>query len=240
MKYAVISDIHSNLEALSRTFEEMRRRKAEEIICLGDVVGYGADPSECLKLTRGASKEVIMGNHDQAVEDIELRSYFNEWARLAIEWTAGVLTAQEKREIRTFVPIVIDRARNVSWTHGSVHEPGEFHYLFRQAEAKHSFKALETDICFFGHTHIPSLFEPGDSGARYLTAGVYQLKKRARYLINPGSVGQPRDRDPRLSFAFFDSDDLKLEIVRLNYDNDTAAKKIIKAGLPAYLADRLL
>ncbi|MBI4372160.1 MAG: metallophosphoesterase family protein, partial [Candidatus Omnitrophica bacterium] len=233
-------DIHSNLEALECVLSEIERRKADQIVCLGDVVGYGANPSECLKLVREISQEVIMGNHDQAIEDIKLRDYFNDWAREAIEWTAGKLSSEEKRQIRDFTPVVIDRKRNVTWTHGSLHEPEEYRYLFRDADAKPSFKILETDFCFFGHTHIPSLFADKTHESRYLTAGSYRLLKGERYLINPGSVGQPRDHDSRLSFAMFDSDDLALEIVRLGYDNQKAARKISKAGLPAYLADRLL
>lgn len=240
MKYAIISDVHSNLEALERVKAELDRLKPDQIMCLGDVIGYGANPSECLKLVREMSREIVMGNHDRAIEDIELREEFNDWAHEAIRWTAGVLSTGEKAEIRRFVPIVIDRAENVTWTHGSAHEPEEFHYLFKPAEARRSFKALETDICFFGHTHIPSIFEAESPEGRYLTAGMYRLQKGRRYLINPGSVGQPRDRDPRLGFAFFDSGELTLEIVRLDYDNQKAAQKIRKAGLPAYLADRLL
>ena len=240
MKYAVISDVHSNLEALGCALEEIKKQKVDQIICLGDVVGYGANPSECLKLICKASEEIIMGNHDRAIEDIELRGYFNDWAREAIEWTAGILTAAEKKQIRGFSPLVIDKKRNVTWAHGSVHEPEEFHYLFRDADAKPSFKALGTNFCFFGHTHIPSLFTEKAHEIRYLTAGSYQLMRGERYLINPGSVGQPRDRDPRLGFALFDSDRLTLEIIRLDYDNKKAAEKIRNAGLPAYLADRLL
>ncbi len=240
MKYAVISDVHSNLEALECVLAEIQKRKVDHVVCLGDVVGYGANPSECLKLVCENSEEIIMGNHDRAIEDIKLRGYFNDWAREAIEWTAGVLSVQEKKQIQKFPPVVIDRKRNITWTHGSPYEPEEFHYLFREADAKPSFKILETNFCFFGHTHIPSLFANKTHEACYLTAGSYQLAKGERYLINPGSVGQPRDRDPRLGFAVFDSDHLTLEIVRLDYDNKKAAEKIRKAGLPAYLADRLL
>lgn len=240
MVYAIISDIHSNWEALSRTLEGIEERKPDQIICLGDVVGYGANPSECLALVRKVSSEIVMGNHDRAVEDIKLREDLVDWAREAIEWTAGVLNDEEKKQIRQFVPIVIDKKQNVTWTHGSAHEPDEFHYLFNESDARPSFRVLETDFCFFGHTHVPSLFSEQSSEARYLPAGVYQLVKGERYLINPGSVGQPRDRNPKLSFAFFDSDRLTLEIVRLDYDNRKAAEKIRKAGLPAYLADRLL
>lgn len=240
MKYAIISDIHSNLEALQRALGEIQKRGCDKIICLGDVVGYGADPSECLKRVRESAGEIIMGNHDRAVEDIRLREYFNEWARTAIEWTARMLSEEEKAAIRQFVPIVINAKENITWTHGSVHEMGEFHYLFDTAEAGKSFDVLETRFCFFGHTHIPSIFSEKGKEVQYLPAGKSELSPNDRYLINPGSVGQPRDRNPELSFAFFDSKQFLLEIVRLDYDNQKAAEKIRKAGLPDFLADRLL
>lgn len=239
MLYAIFSDIHSNLEALSAALEEASKRSADEIICLGDVVGYGADPSECLKKIRESAEEIVMGNHDQAVEDLELRNHFSDWARIAIEWTANVLKPDEKKKIRAFTPIVIDPKKNVTWSHSSIHEPGQFHYLFQKQDTDPSFQKLKTRFGFFGHTHVPYLFsKKGES--RYLPAGSYQLEKEDQYLINPGSVGQPRDRNPKLSFALFDSDELTLEIVRLDYDNQKAAAKIRKAGLPHYLADRLL
>ena len=183
---------------------------------------------------------MVMGNHDQAVEDLELRSSFTDWAREAIEWTANTLSQEEKKRIREFAPVVIDKKRQVTWTHGTPYQPEEFHYLFSETEAYKSFLALETHFCFFGHTHIPSLFSKKAKEARYLTAGTYQLAKDEFYLVNPGSVGQPRDRNSKLSFVLFDSDKLTLELVRLDYDCKKAAEKIRKAGLPAYLADRLL
>lgn len=240
MKYAIISDVHSNLEALEIALAEIDRQKVDQIICLGDVVGYGANPSECLKKITEEAEELVMGNHDQAIEDIELRDYFNEWAKAAIEWTAKTLSAEEKKQIRKFTPIVIDKKSDVTWSHSSIHEPDEFHYLFQMSDAEPSFKKLETSFGFFGHTHIPSLFSRKSKEARYLPAGEYQLSKGEFYLINPGSVGQPRDRNPKLSFAVFDSDELQLEIIRLDYDNQKAANKIRNAGLPAFLAERLL
>ena len=197
MKYAVIADVHSNLEALERALEEIRKRNVDHVISLGDVVGYGANPSECLKLVCETADETIMGNHDQAVEDVQLRNYFSDWAREAIAWTTEHLRCEEKKQIRKFTPLAIDKKADVTWTHGSIHEPGEFHYLFSEQDAKPSFRSLETRIGFFGHTHIPTLFL-GSGEVRYLPAGIYELPRTSRVLINPGSVGQPRDRNPKL------------------------------------------
>ena len=240
MKYAILSDVHSNLEALETAFQEIENRKVDQIICLGDVVGYGANPSECLKKITEEAEEIVMGNHDEAIENMGLRTYFNDWAREAIEWTEKKLKIEEKRQIRKFLPIIINRKSNVTWSHSSIHEPSEFHYLFQAQDAEPSFRKLETSFGFFGHTHIPSLFSQKSKESRYLPAGEYQLSKNESYLINPGSIGQPRDQNPKLSFALLDTDHLLLEIVRLDYDNQKAANKIRKAGLPAFLADRLL
>lgn len=240
MKYAIISDVHSNLEALECALTEIKKANVAQVICLGDVVGYGANPSECLRMVREAATEIVMGNHDQAIEDMVLRDRLNPWAREAVEWTASVLNGEEKKVIRDFPRLIVDRKAKITWTHGSVHEPGEYHYLFSAADAQPTFRALETNVCFFGHTHIPSLFAERSRVSQYLPAGSYRLPEGERYVLNPGSVGQPRDRNPKLSFAFFDVDERTFEIVRLDYDNQTAAQKIRRAGLPTFLADRLL
>ena len=240
MKYAVISDVHSNLEALETALAEIQKRRADQLICLGDVVGYGANPSECLKNVCEAASVVVMGNHDRAVFDVPLRDRFVDWARTAIEWTAGVLSNAEKKMILGFPPLVIDQKAGATWMHASLDEPNEYHYLFSDSDARPSFKLSETDFCFFGHTHIPSLFSEKTGGVRRLSEGVVSLLKGDRFLLNPGSVGQPRDKNPKLSFGVFDSEDRTFEIVRLDYDNRKAAAKIRKAGLPSYLADRLL
>jgi predicted phosphodiesterase len=240
MRYAVISDIHSNWEALESTFREIDRRKVDQIICLGDIVGYGANPSECLALICERSDEIVLGNHDEAVFNVALRAYFNPLARQAIEWTETQLKAKEQKKLRDFSPIVINRKANVTWAHGSVHEPHAYHYLFSKSDARPTFQKLETDFCFFGHTHIPSLFSEKSGEVRYLPAGRYELPEKDRYVLNPGSVGQPRDRNPELSFALFDADKREVELIRMKYDNQKAAEKIREAGLPSFFADRLL
>ena len=239
MYYAVVSDIHSNLEAFETVLAEIKRRKPDKIISPGDIVGYGANPSECLKLVSENCDEIVMGNHDQAIEDISLRDWFHKDARTAIEWTAGILSTEEKKLIQAWTRMVIDESNGVTIVHGSAHEPEEYHYVSGSEEALKSFPHFPTRVCFIGHTHVPSIFSDGGKTS-YLSAGLYQLNSKDRYVINSGSVGQPRDRNSMTSFALYDSAKLELEIVRLAYDNKTAAQKIRQAGLPAYLADRLL
>lgn len=239
MYCAVISDIHSNLEALTRVLAEIDSRKPDCILSPGDLVGYGADPTACVQLVLKRAQAVVMGNHDQAVSDVPLRESFNRDAQAAIQWTAGVLSEIDKEQLRALIPYYTDQKSGISMVHASPDHPEEYAYIFDAHDAKAGFACFSTFVCFFGHTHVPSLFSrSGDSA--FLKAGKYRLSPRERYLINPGSVGQPRDRDPRASFAFFDTEKFELEIVRLDYDNHAAAEKIRRAGLPGFLADRLL
>ncbi|OGW80435.1 MAG: hypothetical protein A3G33_02375 [Omnitrophica bacterium RIFCSPLOWO2_12_FULL_44_17] len=238
MKYAIIADVHSNLEALQRVLKEIKFRKINQIVCLGDVIGYAANPKECLKIVTEISRTVVMGNHERALEDIDLRFHFHDMAVKAIAWTSIKLTAKEKEIVRKFPYITIDKKNDTTWTHGSIHEPHLFHYLLDDQNVSLSFHSLETKIGFFGHTHVPSIYS--ESGrASYLAEGVHKLDPSERYLVNPGSVGQPRERDRRLSFSIYDSDQYIVEIIRLPYDNKRAAQKIRKAGLPEFLAERL-
>ena len=238
MKYAVLSDIHSNWEALETALEYLAKEKIGEYWVLGDSIGYGADPNKCFCWVLENARVALMGNHEQAAVDPQLREYFNGYARTAIEWTADVLKEEYKKKIAGLRYLHI--TPSVTLAHGSPNEPKEFRYLLSSEEAHASFRVLETPICFVGHTHIPSRFTASSEEGEYLPPGRYPLKKKERYILNPGSVGQPRDQDPRLSFGIFDDEDWAFEIVRLKYDNEKAAAKIRKAGLPAYLADRLL
>lgn len=238
MRYALFSDIHSNWEALETALEYLSKEKIDEYWVLGDCVGYGANPNECFCWVLENARVALMGNHEKAVLDVELRDWFNPDARRAIEWTADVL----KKEYQNKIPRLnyLHITPSTTLAHGSPDEPEEFRYLFSFRDARSSFRSFETPICFVGHTHVPSLFTESAETATYLTPGNYRLKREERYIVNPGSVGQPRDRDPRLAFGIFDDEDWTFELVRLEYDNQKAASKIRKAGLPAFLADRLL
>lgn len=239
MYCAVLADIHSNLEALTRVFAELKVLKPERILIPGDVVGYGADPHECLKLVSEMSDEIILGNHDEAVANVGLRNSFSLEAKIAIEWTAGILSDEDKKFFQTCPRVVIDGASGFTMVHGTPLEAEAYHYLFSPSSAEIAFRHFETPVCFVGHTHIPALHS-ASGRAIHLEARRYKLERKERYIINPGSVGQPRDRNPQTSFALFDSEKFELEIVRLDYDNRKAAEKIRQAGLPRFLADRLL
>jgi len=239
MYYAIISDVHSNLEALEIVIKEINKRKPDRIVSPGDIVGYGANPKECLALIRAQCDAVVLGNHDEAIHHVKLRSWFNDDAREAIEWTAGMLSEEEKSHIHTWTRMIIDEANGITIAHGSPDRVDQHRYLMSRADTRDSFSAFQTAVCFVGHTHLPSLFSRSGE-AKYLAAGKYPLDGKDRYILNPGSVGQPRDHNPQCSMAFFDTEKFDFEVVRLDYDNRKASNKIKRAGLPPFLGDRLL
>jgi diadenosine tetraphosphatase ApaH/serine/threonine PP2A family protein phosphatase len=232
MRVAIISDIHSNLEALQKALEIIDEKKVEEIVCLGDLVGYGANPNECVELTRKRASRILLGNHDQAAFDLSQTEHFNRHARTAAYWTNQTLT-QENLEFLKSLPFqhVID---DLTFVHASPRDPEQWEYVFSAHEAKTNFESFQTRICFVGHTHIPGVF-PED-----LKMQKSKVLRENRYIINVGSVGQPRDGNWKLSFGIFDTSAWTYDLIRSEYDVQTASEKIVAADLPRFLADRLL
>lgn len=238
MRTAIFSDIHANLEALETALAEAKRRGIRQFAVLGDTIGYGANPVECLEWALEHAQIILLGNHEKAVYDFQVRAWFNPLALEAIVWTDHLLSDALKRKL-PHLPLIFSNEK-VSFAHASFHDEEEFPYLWNFQEAEPSLKRMKTPLGFIGHTHVPCCFCLEKKSLEYLKPGVIPLEPQQKYLLNPGSVGQPRDRDPRLSFGIYDDEAYTFEIVRLEYDNLKAAGKIRKAGLPAYLADRLL
>jgi len=238
MRYAVFADIHGNLEALEAAVACAQKRQLSRFIVLGDSIGYGANPNECLEWAFQHAGLHILGNHEAALIHSKALESFTDWARDAIDWTATRLKIELLVRIKGLTCFQVGGTMTLA--HGTLHNPWEFQYLFEESDAYKSFLALRTPYGFVGHTHIPCAFAEKARTGGMLKEGVLELKKDERYLLNPGSVGQPRDGDVRLSFGIFDEDELTFEIVRLPYDNKKAAKKILDAGLPKSLAHRLL
>ncbi len=238
MRIALLSDIHANLEALETAAAYLEKNPVGRIAVLGDTIGYGSNPNECFEWALKNASVLLMGNHEKALLDPALRAWFNPAAAEAVAWTEKKFRPVLLEEIPGLVYSRVEK--EMTFAHGSPDSPEEFRYLMNRADAEPSFKAMENRVCFVGHTHVPCCFCENKQEAEILQPGIKQLEKSGRIILNPGSVGQPRDRDPRLSFGVFDSENWTFEIVRLEYDNQKAAEKIRKAGLPAYLADRLL
>lgn len=205
---------------------------------LGDTVGYGANPNECFEWVMGNASAVLMGNHEKALTDIELRLHFSPMAAAAIEWTAERM---DTKLIAQSMKLEFKRIeKDVTFVHSSPAEPENFPYLWKYEDAVCAFKQMDTRICFIGHTHIPACFCELTKTADNLKPGIFKLPAKGKVILNPGSVGQPRDEDPRLAFGVFDDEAQTFEVIRLEYENQKAAQKIRKTGLPRYLADRLL
>lgn len=236
MLYGIISDIHSNLEALESALAELDDAAVDEIICLGDIVGYGANPNECVEIIRERGIRSIAGNHDAVASGMEEPDYFNHIARLSILWTRTVLTKEHKEFLRA-LPRSIDNGGFLV-VHGALTHADN--YITGIEIAKDEYEHMEgAEVCFFGHTHLGVCFEKDADGIRMLGGERIVLKEGAQYLINPGSVGQPRDRDPRAAFIVYDDSAREVRCRRVEYDIPAAQKKIKDSGLSDALAMRL-
>ncbi len=236
MNYAIISDIHSNLEAFERILFEIDKIGVDEIVCLGDIVGYGASPNECLDIVRERQVTSIIGNHDMVACGSGDAHNFNPIARDAGLWTRNELT-EVNRDFLSSLPHqrVIEDFLIV---HGAISDPDL--YIFSSSEAFLEFNLMiKARICFFGHTHVKVYYVCSNSRVQSFTDDEVRLSEENLYLVNPGSVGQPRDRDPRASFLVFEHDKKNIKFFRLEYDIMTAQEKIIDAGLDKRLAYRL-
>ena len=240
MRYAIFSDIHSNLEAYQAVLENMSYERIDRYICLGDIVGYGANPKECINLTRELIEKkgclCVAGNHDSAVAEITPISSFNSFARLAVVWTRKNIDPAENNFL-SLLPI-LKNEDGLVFVHASLTSPQEWRYIYTLDEAYNNFEILREKICFIGHSHIPVVFKAGKH-FEYFMLSSFKIEDDCRYIVNVGSIGQPRDRDPRACFIIYDTDKNLLEYKRVDYDIARAQAKIIQAGLPQILAARL-
>lgn len=242
MRALVVSDLHSNAAALSAVMQHVRRKKFDHVICLGDFVGYGAQPNQVLDTMRNihGRKLYIRGNHDRVAAGVEDGIGFNQPAKSAALWTRDHLSAPNRRFLQELVlgPV---RHDNVIACHGSPNDEDE--YVFHEGHAAAIFALHDAPVILYGHTHLPVIFSIDASAEvramRIEPGRVVELDRRARYLINPGSVGQPRDRNPASSFAIFDSARMTVQFLRVRYDFRKTQAAILRAGLPQILADRL-
>ncbi len=203
MRFAIFSDIHANLEALETAADDAGGRQIDQFAVLGDTVGYGSNPNECLEWALQHSAVNLLGNHEKALTDLSVRAGFTRFAYEAIVWTSEVIDPSLVKKIQG-LPYV-QTHDGLTFAHASPASPEEFPYITRFEEAAPAFQKMTAEFCFIGHTHVPSCFcELTKTGER-LDAGLRELKNKGRMILNPGSVGQPRDGDPRLSYGIFDS-----------------------------------
>ncbi len=239
VRVALLSDIHSNLEALSAVLDAAGGREAiDEVWCLGDVVGYGPDPTACLDVLLGMEHVMVIGNHDLAAIGKLSLAEFNPYAAAACRWTARQLSA-DHREALAALPERVERGP-FTLVHGSPRNPA-WEYVTSVRAARACLEDVETPCCLVGHTHLPMVFRLTDDGMTGEWARPGQVVSLAgeRLVLNPGGVGQPRDGDPRACYAIYDTDESTVEFRRVAYDVATTQRKMRQAGLPEYLADRL-
>ena len=242
MRYLILSDIHANQEALTAVLAHVRRKRWDKAIVLGDVVGYGANPNQAVDTVRRLKPLVaIRGNHDKVCSGIEDGEMFNRVALQAAMWTRRKLNPSNLRWLQSLPegPVVVDGAFAVA--HGTPID--EDAYIFGEIEALNVFRQTTFPLCFFGHSHFPVIFGLSPEAIQTVLteppAFRFRLEPGVRYLVNPGSIGQPRDGNPLASFAMFDTQTRTVAIYRVPYRIEQAQRKILDAALPRPLADRL-
>ena len=236
MRFAIFSDVHANLEALEAVLADARENKCTHFVCLGDVVGYNANPHECVDLIREMDCPIVKGNHDEQASLTESSRDFNEMAEAAIQWTRDHLNEQDKEWLRELK--MQRQVRDFTIVHATLDGPEQWGYVFNNLDAAASFTYQHTTVCFFGHTHVPVAFIRSDGVERQRTEKL-RIDPGKKYFINVGSVGQPRDGEWRAAYCIYHIDSAVVEQRRIKYDLATAQKKIIDAGLPHLLAERL-
>ena len=236
MRFAILSDLHANLEATEAVLADAREHDCTDFVCLGDVVGYNANPHECLEIVQKMKCPVVKGNHDEQATLTESSRGFNALAEAAINWTRAHLTEQDKEWLRA-LPLT-QQVRDFTLVHATLDAPEQWGYVFNNLDAVASFAYQETTLCFFGHTHVAGAFVR-DDGVKKVKVEQLPIEEAKKYFINVGSVGQPRDGDWRAAYCIYHVENNVVEQRRVKYDLATAQKKIIQAGLPRLLADRL-
>ncbi len=238
MRHALISDIHANLEALEAVLKDIATQRIDTIHSLGDMIGYGSDPLACLELVRSNCDTMLLGNHEHAALGHLDQEHLNPVAQVSLTWT------QEQLNDRAFSIIAectMNKAvGNAQLVHASPYMPGEWHYILTAGEADAAFRSFVEQICFVGHTHLPMIFTEAEQFEHRRKVGHdFEPDEEARYIVNVGSVGQPRDNDPRACYAIYDTDAQEISYRRVDYDIQRTQQKMQQANLPAMLITRL-
>jgi predicted phosphodiesterase len=238
MRIGIFSDVHGNWEALEQVLRALKEDDVNRLYCAGDIVGYGPDPNLCMEKIKAVADAVVAGNHDWAVTGQVSTSSFNEYARSAIEWTRTMVST-EAEEYLAKLPIRYVEGE-ITAVHGTPAEPEAWNYLLDAGDVNRNFDAMTTQICIVGHSHIPVAFIR-DSEEKISVRGAenVRIEEDKMYLINVGSVGQPRDGDPRAAYGILDTNDKQFRLKRIRYPVEIVQEKMRRAGLPFRLINRL-
>ena len=235
--FAVLGDIHANLDALNVVLDDCRSQGVTDFLCTGDVVGYNACPHECMDIIRSIGCPVVVGNHDFYVSSRQNLDDFNPAAAAVVQWTRKQLSVDEIYWLRN-LPFTHTQM-GVTLVHSTMDNPENFGYVFDNLQAEANFLNQKTPVCFHGHTHCPMIYEKSMNGVFRIDAQDFKLPIGRKYFINVGSVGQPRDGDPRATYVIYDPKERTVRYRRLEYDIEAAQERIRLAGLPERLAARL-
>jgi predicted phosphodiesterase len=238
MRYIIFSDLHSNLEALNQFEVEIETITHDKLVCLGDIVGYGADPNPCVEWVMRNVDISVAGNHDWAVVNKTSTSYFNLNAYASCQWTREKLTVENKKFLCS---LSLDHEEGgIYWVHASPYEPKAWHYVISKYGGERNFKSFEASICFVGHSHKPVILEQTPNGeVKDYVSDIWNIEPENRYIINAGSLGQPRDGNPDAAYMVYDSEERTVGIHRFEYDLSFTQDKIRENGLPSDSAERL-
>jgi predicted phosphodiesterase len=236
MRIALFGDIHANLEALEAVLTDAQKQGCCDYICMGDVVGYNADPVACLEKIREAGWPTVKGNHDEVASNAETLENMNPVASAALQWTRDQLNDDQKIWLRNLR--MVRQVENFTVVHATLDQPQAWNYVTNKFDAMSSFSYQFTNLCFHGHTHVPRIFIRENRVAE-IPADEIVLEPGKKYFVNTGSVGQPRDGDWRACYVIYDLESGSITFRRVEYDLETTQKKILDAGLPEILANRL-
>jgi diadenosine tetraphosphatase ApaH/serine/threonine PP2A family protein phosphatase len=239
MRLAIISDIHSNVEALTEVLKTAEQYKVDRIVSLGDIVGYGASPNECCEIVRSVTEITLLGNHDAAVAGRMDYSFYYDAARHALDWSANVISDENLEWLRS-LPYTY-RIGDVGFSHGSPIDPKAYEYIFALEQARELMPHVAElpEVTFIGHSHLCKAFAIGNGEVNDVVAQKFGVRRGYKYIISVGSVGQPRDYDNRACFVVHDTDARTVEYVRVEYDIETSAQKIFDADLALNFGKRL-
>ncbi len=237
MRIAVLADVHGNLEALTAVLEDLGAQAPERVLFLGDAVGYGPDPNACVEKIFEVADTAVAGNHDHGALELISTAYFNPFAQAAIRWTQTVLT-KENRERLLSMPMTA-REGDLLLVHATPERPEAWHYLLYDGEARRQFEFFDEKACLYGHTHRPIGFVGDGNNVRRATESLLTFQEQFRYIVNVGSVGQPRDSNPDAAYCLYDTREKVLSFQRVPYNYRITQEKMRAAGLPAFLIERL-
>jgi diadenosine tetraphosphatase ApaH/serine/threonine PP2A family protein phosphatase len=239
VRIAIISDVHSNIEALTEVMRTVEKSRVDRIVCLGDVVGYGASPNPCAEIVKASAEVTLLGNHDAAVAGRMDYSFYYDAARHALDWSQSMLSEDNISWLRS-LPFTY-RIGEIAFCHGSPLDPRAYEYIFALEQAREltPFTGELPEVTFIGHSHLCKAFAVGSGDVNDVVAQKFGIRKGYKYIISVGSVGQPRDYDNRSCFVIYDSDVRTVEYMRVEYDIQSSAQKIFDADLALNFGKRL-